>query len=380
EDSVIYAALVLKPGAAAPQLIRLFEESELSALIYQDDLASAQRLETMYASRGGRPKQQALPPKGLYEIIWQALEPELEDIKQIYFATSGVLHRINIGALASHKKDLLSEQFEMTRLNSTRQLAIQEEAGEERRGALLFGGITYDPDGSMGSAEDSPEGAWRYLDWTQREVAGVREILVEAGVPAFIKAKDEASEAVFKTLGKENPVPRILHLATHGFFFPDPELQSDSAAASTQLPSFAQNANPMLRSGLILAGANEAWTGGTVPEGQEDGILTAYEISQMNLKGTELVVLSACETGLGDIEGNEGVYGLQRAFKMAGVHYLILSLWQVPDKETMEFMNTFYSHWLEDEKSIPEAFRLTQKKISNQYENPFWWAGFILIQ
>ncbi|MBK7469155.1 MAG: CHAT domain-containing protein [Saprospiraceae bacterium] len=91
----------------------------------------------------------------------------------------------------------------------------------------------------------------------------------------------------------------------------------------------------MLRSGLIMAGANHAWkTGKPITPEAEDGILTAYEISQLNLRNTELVVLSACETGLGDIQGNEGVYGLQRAFKIAGAKNLIMSLWQVPDKQT----------------------------------------------
>ena len=136
----------------------------------------------------------------------------------------------------------------------------------------------------------------------------------------------------------------------------------------------------MIRSGLILAGAQQAWSTGKAPENREDGILTAYEISQMNLSGTELVVLSACETGLGDIEGNEGVYGLQRAFKIAGAKYLIMSLWKVNDLSTREFMTAFYTQWLENGTTIPDAFRVAQQNMKAKYKDPYHWAGFVLVE
>ncbi|MFZ1255920.1 MAG: CHAT domain-containing protein, partial [Saprospiraceae bacterium] len=130
------------------------------------------------------------------------------------------------------------------------------------------------------------------------------------------------------------------------------------------------------------------WQGKQTIEGREDGILTAYEISQMNLSNTELVVLSACETGLGDIQGNEGVYGLQRAFKIAGAKYLIMSLWQVPDKQTSLLMTTFYKKWLEAEgpdkvgnkMTIPDAFHAAQKELRDNGLDPYNWAGFVLVE
>ena len=177
------------------------------------------------------------------------------------------------------------------------------------------------------------------------------------------------------------PSPRVLHIATHGFFFPDPqeEMSFDYDEGSSQLV-FKLSDHPMIRSGLVLARANHVWEGNPPLKDREDGILTAYEISQMDLSATELVVLSACETGLGDIEGNEGVYGLQRAFQMAGARYLIMSLWQVPDKETMEFMKSFYQNWLEEEMSIPVAFRETQKIMRKKYKDPYVWAAFVLVE
>ena len=136
----------------------------------------------------------------------------------------------------------------------------------------------------------------------------------------------------------------------------------------------------MIRSGLILAGANHAWTGGQPLENLADGILTAYEVSQMHLRETELVVLSACETGLGDIKGNEGVYGLQRAFKIAGVRYVLMSLWQVPDFATQDLMTAFYTLWLSEKISIPDAFHKAQQQVKAKRPEPYYWAGFVLVE
>ena len=113
-------------------------------------------------------------------------------------------------------------------------------------------------------------------------------------------------------------------------------------------------------------------------EGIEDGIVTAYEISQLNLSNTELVVLSACETGLGDVKGTEGVFGLQRAFKMAGVKKMIVSLWKVPDKETSELMTGFYSYWLKG-KTIDAASTQAQADMRKKY-SPYYWAAFVLVE
>ncbi len=138
---------------------------------------------------------------------------------------------------------------------------------------------------------------------------------------------------------------------------------------------------PLIRSGLILAGGNYAWKHGRpLQTGEEDGILTAYEISQMDLSTTELAVLSACETGLGELRGYEGVYGLQRAFKLAGSRYLLMSLWQVPDFQTQELMTAFYTKMIDDQMSIPDAFQAARQALRKKYPNPFYWAGFVLVE
>ena len=212
-------------------------------------------------------------------------------------------------------------------------------------------------------------------------------LLEDAGAQVETRLGYEATEEAFGSMGNRGISPKVLHLATHGFFFPDPTPQppkggvgNNSPLGAGGEPVFKISDQPMIRSGLVLAGANHAWTGGKPLPGMEDGILTAYEISQMNLAATDLVVLSACETGLGDIEGNEGVYGLQRAFKIAGAKYLVMSLWQVPDFQTEALMTAFYTEWLVGKKSIPEAFRSARRQVRQEHPEPFLWAGFVLVE
>jgi len=144
--------------------------------------------------------------------------------------------------------------------------------------------------------------------------------------------------------------------------------------------AYTQSQLPLMRTGLLFAGANNAWALSNPPAGAEDGILTAFELSDLDLSGTELVALSACETGLGDIRGAEGVFGLQRALFMSGVKNIIVSLWDVPDLETMELMDQFYSH-LAKGISPEQAFLLSQDEMKSRYkEQPSLWAGFVFIR
>ncbi len=169
--------------------------------------------------------------------------------------------------------------------------------------------------------------------------------------------------------------PDVLHIATHGFFFQNMEQELRDAEGGSV---YQKADNPMFRSGLILAGGNRDWQQQTLPAGVENGILTAYEVAQLDLRNTDLVVLSACETGLGDVQGSEGVYGLQRAFKQAGANYLLISLWKVPDAQTAELMELFYKNWLKGD-TLPDAFRKAQLKMSKKY-SAYQWAAFKLIQ
>jgi len=407
-DSTLYAALVLEPGMESPLFISLFEEKSLGNLFASTQDRKADYVNSLYTISDRGAVAIEAPKKSLYEILWQPLEKELSGIKTIYFSPSGLLHRINFDAIPISETETLADKYQLIELNSTRQLVIPAQIKIANNDAVLYGGIQFEQDSTNHSNEpliasqsrgelsfqlvDSTlrGGSWNYLAGTEREVNSIEKIMQSSGIQSNVKKGYAATEESFKNMGTNGSAsPRILHIATHGYFFNDTKKTVKNSGFENQNePVFKISDHPMLRSGLIMAGGNAAWQGKQTLEGREDGILTAYEISQMNLSNTELVVLSACETGLGDIQGNEGVYGLQRAFKIAGAKYLIMSLWQVPDKQTSLLMTTFYKNWLEAEgpdkggnkMTIPDAFHAAQKELREMGFDPYQWAGFVLIE
>lgn len=185
----------------------------------------------------------------------------------------------------------------------------------------------------------------------------------------------------------EHTGPRVLHIATHGFFVPSQARAAQARLQGTTYsmgvgqaigPDTRYNAelNPLLRSGVVLAGVSNA----AMDERslRTDGILTAYEAGLLNLQGTELVVLSACETGLGEVQAGEGIYGLQRSFQLAGAQAVITSLWRVDDSATQLLMSTFYRLWLSG-ISKQAAFRQAQLQVRQQYPEPYYWGAFVLV-
>jgi CHAT domain-containing protein len=160
----------------------------------------------------------------------------------------------------------------------------------------------------------------------------------------------------------------VVHIASHGFFLSDVSVNDGSLNEEFL-------SNPLFQSGILLSGAAVP---GHLREGKDDGVLTAYEAMNLNLDNTELVALSACETGLGEIQNGEGVFGLQRSFLMAGANSILMSLWQVDDVATQELMVHFYSIWLGG-AGKHEAFRQAQLKIKENYPEPYFWGGFIMV-
>ncbi|MBK6352042.1 MAG: CHAT domain-containing protein [Saprospiraceae bacterium] len=401
-DSLIYAAFIVKPGFHYPAFVPLLNFNKI--LEYTNGKENENLLGYIH-QRGVYPSI-VTQMEGLYDLIWKPLDTILQDVKTVYYSPSGILHRINLEAIPIDDKAILSDHYKLIRLGSTRSIAMADFTNvNSHNQVIMFGGINYNLDNSMinfdtvshdsivlqnhelsfsyierGIKERAAE--WRYLPGTEKEIKGISRIFKKFKFEIAKYSGDKASEEEFKNIGKYQASPRVLHIATHGFFFPDPKESLRSSISSLQKePVFKISDHPMIRSGLIMAGGNYAWKNGkSNKEGREDGILTAFEISQMNLSNTELVVLSACETGLGDIQGNEGVYGLQRAFKIAGAKYLIMSLWQVPDKQTSLLMTTFYKKWLEEKMTIPDAFHAAQKELREIGLDPYQWAGFVLVE
>lgn len=378
-DSTMYAALVLKPGEAAPLFITLFEERQIAPMLKNTSNLAIGRINALYGSEGNTT---------LYNLIWKPLEPHLQGVKTVYCAPSGLLHRLNLGAIAPNGQEVMNDRYRVVTLGSTRRLVLPDAASRTGTEAVLIGGVRYAADNAaIKTANEGIEARdwddWDYLPGSACEVSDIQNILQSANWSANIDTGYYATEEAFRSFGEGKRSPRILHISTHGFFFPDPE--SSSHFPLERGPEggavFKFSDHPMIRSGLLLAGANETWSTGHAPENREDGILTAYEISQMNLSNTELVVLSACQTGLGEIDANEGVYGLQRAFKIAGAKYLMMSLWKVSDQTTGELMMDFYQQWLVQGLDIPEAFRTAQHNMKQKYpDSPYLWAGFVLVE
>jgi len=341
--------------------------------------------------------------EGLYELIWIPLESAIGNINTIYYSPTGIMHRISFDAIPVKEDQRLSDYYQLIRLGSSRSLAQSvTKSSSIGKEVLLFGGINYDqksdsliearsmseskdfadtPEGDINRAEIFQANKWSYLKGTKKEVRDIADLLKANAFSVNIKTGSMATEESFNKLSIDGLSPRILHIATHGFFYPEPNINTSTNKFRNEEIAFKTSQHPLIRTGLLLAGANEVWSSdkSDCPPG-EDGVLTAYEISQMDLTNTELVVLSACETGLGDILGNEGVYGLQRALKIAGAKKLIMSLWKVPDQETAKLMTSFYTYWLQEKLGIRESLSKAQKDFRDNGYDPYYWAGFILLE
>ncbi len=207
------------------------------------------------------------------------------------------------------------------------------------------------------------------LPGTKKEVNLIDSLFANASTSVTKYLSNDALEDSIKMVHS----PKTLHIATHGFF-----LESDDEHEGGK-DSYVQN--PLLRSGLILAGANSYIAEGVISDDikhNEDGILTAFEAMNLDLSNTELVVLSACETGLGEVKNGEGVYGLQRAFQVAGADAIIMSMWTVDDDATQELMTIFYEEWLSG-KTKQEAFIIAQKRLKDKWKSPYYWGAFVMV-
>ncbi len=391
-DSIYYIALLLKKEVKLPELVYMFEKKQLdSVLNYQNASAGRVKLNYLYNAKPGE------KGKTIYDLVWKPLESKLAGIKTVYFAPAGLLHKISFAALYVNGKQQLSDKYRIIQLSTTALISDKKQFQlQPDEKLVMYGGVQYNSDSSsMAQAvrkyqqmdlvtrslpEDlDREGVaeFNYLEGTESEVKSVSELAEQNHFNVRVYRGLEATEESFKFITAANS-PGLLHIATHGFFFPDPKYKKADIHDSG-VSIFKLSENPLIRSGLALAGANNAWKGKRF-EGVEDGILTSYEVSNMFFPNTKLAVLSACETGLGDIQGSEGVYGLQRAFKLAGVQNLIMSLWKVPDVETAEFMLEFYKNLFLNQ-TISDAFVAAQTIMKNKYrDQPYKWAAWILVR
>jgi tetratricopeptide (TPR) repeat protein len=389
-DKVQYAALVVKPGMNAPVWVPLCEESVLTALF--DEM-----------SGWGDPKYEALlfydeNGLSLYNAVWQPLEKVLESVTAVYYSPSGLLHKISFNAIPvkGNTGVRLMDAYDLNLVSSTREVINKKtKTAGKPNSAVVYGGLEYNVDPATMRKEalayNKPEteirvsaalpanstrgGSWNFLGGSLNESRDVQNLLEGKQLRVIRYSGVKGNKESFKDLSGKKMA--IIHLATHGFFLED--IEKDYEKLERLGGGQKASENQLLRSGLILAGGNNAWSGKAV-EGVENGILFADDVAKMNLLGTELVALSACVTALGKVNNSEGVFGLQRAFKLAGAQTLVMSLWEVDDKGTSLIMGEFYRNWLSG-MSKQEAFKRAQQTLrkDSNFAQPYYWAAFVMM-
>jgi CHAT domain-containing protein len=388
-DKNNYAALVLRYGMETPVWVNLCEETDLAEFFKKlDGKDSKEQARILYEEDG----------LALYALVWQPLEKILEGAKTVYYSPSGLLYKISFNAIPAKEGALLSSVYDLNLVSSTREIARRQGKASEKPGsAALYGGLEYDIAADKTKQEPQPDknqekqnrsmppegvmrgGSWRKLDNSFLECSLIQKQLKDNNIPVDLYEKENGNKESFRNMnGKKTG---ILHLATHGFFWDDIEKNYEEMERLERL-GVGKKAleDPLMRSGLALSGANNGWVNKAV-EGVENGILFAADIVSINLAGTELVALSACETGLGVVNNKEGVFGLQRAFKLAGAQTIVMSLWKVDDHATKEFMKHFYENWLSGGMGKQKAFKEAQRRMreTKKYSSPYYWAAFVMM-
>lgn len=342
-----YAALILKKSSSQPELVLL---------------ENGNQLETRYAKYYRNAISQRIADDYSYDQFWAKLEPVLAGKNILYLSLDGVYNQINLNTLKKQDGTYLINSNDIFIVGNAKDIIPlkQKKAVAPKKNSVLLGFPDY------GSSDIAA------LPGTKVEIEAIGKILKTAGYQVTTFSANKATEAAIKSLKG----PTLLHIATHGYFLKDVETSGDAFGVN------AENAgsNPLLRSGLMLANAGHTVSGKAAPslESNDNGILTAYEAMNLNLEGTELIILSACETALGDVKNGEGVYGLQRAFLVAGADALIMSLWKVDDAATQALMTNFYNNWVKT-RDKQKAFKQAQIQLMTKYKEPYYWGAFVMM-
>ena len=378
KDERYYVALVITRNTKdVPRLVMLGTGAEIEG-------EALKSFEHSVQTRGlATEESTSLPGARAYDLIWKPLDMALEGHSRIYLAPDGMLNQIPLGIIPSPDGKLQMERYDLRTVNTTRDL-LQTSHSSQSRVALLVG----DPDFALGSRvvaqrqqlqkqEEAVATSLPRLPGTSAEVDAVAQIMDQAGWAVKKYERAEARKGIVTQVVN----PRVVHLATHGFFRSDEPIGKNTSA---NRKPFGLVEDPMLRSGLYFAGADRSLVG-AVPANEDNGVLTALEASNLNLEDTELVVLSACDTGRGEVQNGEGVFGLRRAFQEAGAQAVVLSLWSVPDKETLTLMRSFYQKWLageEKHQALKEAqleIRAAVMQAHGGQDLPYYWGAFVLV-
>lgn len=366
-DSVMYVALIVKKtSVSSPEMVILKD---------------GKRLEKRYFNYYRNAIKFAVGDERSFEEFWKPVDDHLDNMEQVFASTDGIFNKININTLWNTKiEKYVIDEYNVRNISNTKEIVQKTTRAEGLNNtAEVFG----NPDFNLSLADVQDNSATRTrasefgfsdeipdLPGTKVEVNKLSELLAQKQWETNLYLREDANEKKIKDI---NP-PKLLHVATHGFFKSDVEFEQNENYDN----GFNHvEKNPLFRSGLLLAGSAKSSNISNSFD-EEDGVLTAYEAMNLNLDNTELVVLSACETGIGEVRNGEGVYGLQRSFMVAGAKSVIMSLWQVDDNTTQELMINFYRNWLSGKDKF-ESFKLAQRELKAEYADPFHWGAFIIL-
>lgn len=344
-----YYALVMKKEYNVPSLVKIGTSSELDDKYfkyYRNSIRLKTKDEYSYAK------------------FWKPVSDKLGKIETLYLSNDGIFHQVSLTTLLDSDRYIVDEFHPILVTNTADIVDLKSRnASTNFQKAVLVGYPDY------GTESIAP------LPGTEREISSISNILSGQGFNSQIIGGSEATELNVKNIDN----PDILHIATHGFFLEDQSIKSNGAVFGID-PQIATE-NPLLRSGLMFNGAGYTFEGLDHKDlsFNDNGVLTSYEGLNMKLDNTKLIVLSACETGLGDIKAGEGVYGLQRSFLVAGVNTLIMSLWKVDDTSTQKLMTEFYKNFAAT-KNVEDSFLKAQKSLKAEFSDPYYWGAFVMIQ
>lgn len=334
----------------------------------------------------------------VYSEIWKPIKEKISDTKTVFLYTDGETKKINFNTIFDQNvKRYLIEDYNFNYITNLSDFVNYKKDTQNEinlKTSVLIGSpnfnnslkenkikldslYSYNPlslrNFNMDIIDSNARGnKIRSLPNTKIEIQNIEKILMSNKIKNTSFIEDDATEGHLKSINS----PSILHIATHGYFVEDEKLKSSNSLLGFNKSKLIEN--PLLRSGLMLTGAGNFLNGNSKSQ-NENGLFTALEASALDLTNTELVVLSACETGRGKLINGQGVQGLQKGFKDAGAKKIIMSLWKVDDKVTQEFMTTFYT-LLFIEKDIHTAFTKTQLQIKEKYKLPYYWGAFILSE
>ena len=367
-----YAALILTPEIDSPIFVELCTFNQLHEVLFNALKEQEIGINELYV-QGEK--------QILYELIWNKIDDYVKNAKSIFISPTLLIKDVNLGFIPCPDGGYLNEKYDIRIVTSTAKICNQERA--HYSDAYVYGGIEYTK-GKHNSNQisyrnivinelyDSTRNGFGYLRASGNEADLIANALQENRIETNLIKGADADEESFRKMDGNSP--SIIHLSTHGFYLVGFDKYAEYF---DKLLTYSIKDNSMLLSGLLLADANSTLRGSNEKTPLNDGIITAEEIAMLDLRNTELVVLSACETAIG-VNLQEGFGGLVRAFKNAGVKSVLASLWKVPDDATAKLMTSFYKIFLSGTE-MHLALKMAQKEVSKLYPDPYYWASFILL-